>query len=269
MRVDLHCHLLPGIDDGAKTLEQALEMARIAVADGITTTVVTPHHLNGVYRNRAAEIRLAVDRMRAELRRANIQLELLPGSEIHLTPETPGALAEGTALTVADRRKAALVELPVHTVPIGVEHLLEEIIAAGLTPIIAHPERNSELRRSTERLADWVAMGCLAQVTVQSCTGRFGEPVRQAAKRMVAAGLIHVAASDAHRDQRRVPQLSTAHGPISDWTNREVATLLLDTFPADLAAGRKPDPELLHRALAAIRRPRSIGQKLIGWMGKR
>jgi protein-tyrosine phosphatase len=251
MLTDLHCHLLPGIDDGSKTMTQSMAMARIAVDDGITTTVVTPHHLNGVYTNRAQSIREAIERLNAALQREAIALNILPGSELHLTPELPGELAAGTALTIANKGRAALVELPVHTVPVGAEHLLEDIIAQGLTPVIAHPERNSELRRNPDRLADWVQMGCLAQVTVQSCTGRFGESVQDAARTMVGAGSIHVAASDAHRDRRRVPKLTPAREPIADWTNEQVAKLLIETYPTDLAAGRAPNLDLLRDALPA------------------
>ncbi|MFO7763699.1 MAG: CpsB/CapC family capsule biosynthesis tyrosine phosphatase [Wenzhouxiangellaceae bacterium] len=249
MLTDLHCHMLPGIDDGSRQMEQSLAMARIAVADGISTTVVTPHHLNGVYSNPARQIRAGIEALNEALERAGIGLNILPGSELHLTPELPAELDQGTALTIANQGKAALVELPVHTVPMGAEHLLEQIIAMGLTPLIAHPERNSELRRSPERLGEWVEMGCLGQVTVQSCTGRFGEAVQRAARTMVQRGCIHVAASDAHRDRRRVPQLTPAREPLAQWAGEEVARLLIEVYPTDLAAGRQPDLALLREAL--------------------
>lgn len=263
MLTDLHCHLLPGIDDGSKSMAQSLAMARIAVDDGITTTVVTPHHLNGVYSNPAQQIREGIEQLNAALQAEGIGLNILPGSELHLTPELPGELAAGTALTIANQGRAALVELPVHTVPVGAEHLLEDIIAQGLTPVIAHPERNSELRRSPERLADWVQMGCLGQVTVQSCTGRFGEHVQDAARTMIRAGSIHVAASDAHRDRRRVPQLTPAREPVTRWTNEQVAKLLIDTYPTDLAAGRDPDLDRLRDALPA-RGAKSWWRRMVG-----
>src|SRR6056297_3066722 len=249
MLTDLHCHMLPGIDDGSREMEQSLAMARIAVADGISTTVVTPHHLNGVYSNPAQRIRSGIEQLNDALQKAAIGLNILPGCELHLTPELPAELDCGSALTIANKGKAALVELPVHTVPMGAEHLLEQLLAMGLTPVIAHPERNSELRRTPERLGEWVQMGCLGQVTVQSCTGRFGEVVQQSAKFMVQSGYIHVAASDAHRDRRRVPELTPAREPISKWTSAEAARVIIETYPTDLAAGRQPDLNLLHQAL--------------------
>jgi len=255
MLTDLHCHLLPGIDDGSKSMDQSLAMARIAVADGITTTVVTPHHLNGVYSNPARRVREGIERLNAAMQAAGIGLNLLPGSELHLTPELPGELAAGTALTIANQGRAVLVELPVHTVPVGAEQLLDDILAQRLTPVIAHPERNSELRRTPERLSEWVQMGCLAQVTVQSCTGQFGEAVQQAARTMIRQGSIQVAASDAHRDRRRVPQMTPAREPITAWTNDAVSRLLVETYPTDLAAGRTPDLELLRSALPLRKTP--------------
>jgi len=254
MLTDIHCHMLPGIDDGSTEMEQSIAMASIAVADGISTTVVTPHHLNGVYSNPALRIRACVEQLNEALLTAGIGLKILPGCELHLTPELPDELARGNALTIADQGKAALVELPVHTIPMGAEQLLGELLAMGLTPVIAHPERNSELRRTPERLGEWVQMGCLGQVTVQSCTGKFGELVQRSAKEMVQGGLIQIAASDAHRDRRRVPQLTPARDPISKWTNAEIARLLIETYPTDLAAGRAPDLDLLHRALPAPKR---------------
>ena len=247
---DLHCHLLPGVDDGARNLDESLAMARLAVQDGISTIVVTPHHMNGVYINPAEAVREHVQRLQECLRQAEISIHLLPGSELHLTPELPDAIASGQALTIADQGHAVLVELPVHTIPLGTERLLEQLIAMNLTPVIAHPERNTELRRRPQRLADWVKMGCLGQMTAQSTTGNFGEQVRQAAKTMIQAGSIHVVASDAHRDRRRIPAITPAYAPIAKWTNPAVAELLLRVFPPDLAAGRPIRPERLSEALS-------------------
>ena len=259
--IDLHGHLLPGIDDGAKTMDQALNMARIAVKDGIAVSVLTPHHLNGVYDNPATKIREQVDRFRAELDAAEIELEVWPGAECHLVPELPAALADGSAMTVADRRRAVLIELPVHTIPMGATAILDDVRTLGLTPIIVHPERNTALRQDPERLAEWVAMGCLAQVTAQSCTGRFGEPVRKTAQWMVTQGLIHFVASDAHRDRRRVPQIRPGRAAIAEWTNDEVGRLLSEEFPRALVAGRNIDIKRLDEAMARTG-PESLWQRL-------
>jgi len=252
--VDLHGHLLPGIDDGAKSLEQALSMARLAVADGIALSVLTPHHMNGVYENPARRVREQCATFRGHLRLNEIPLEVLPGSECHLVPELPAALAQGTALTIGDRKRAVLIELPVHTVPLGATDILEEILAINLQPVIAHPERNSTLASSVDQLAEWVEMGCLAQVTAQSCTGRFGPLAREGARRMLRGGLIHVLASDAHRDSRRIPELTPGREAVARWTTPEVARLLTEDFPRALAEGRSVDTALLKDALPPPKR---------------
>ncbi|MCK9488748.1 MAG: hypothetical protein M0Q42_05025 [Xanthomonadales bacterium] len=250
--IDLHCHMLPGIDDGAKSTEQALAMARQAQADGIRSVVVTPHHLNGVYLNLAEDIRQAVRAFKLLTLANGIGIQLLPGSELHLVPELPDALERGEAMTIADRGRAVLVELPVFTVPVGADQILDDLLGMGLTPVIAHPERNRALAERPERLADWVERGCLAQVTAQSCTGAFGTVSQNAAKTMIGNGWIHVMASDAHRDRRRIPQLSLGRDMVASWTSPELARLLVLAYPKALINGQDVDRSLLLQALAAL-----------------
>jgi protein-tyrosine phosphatase len=251
---DLHSHLLPGVDDGARDLEQAINMARQAVADGIAASILTPHHLNGVYRNDAREVRDGCAAFRAALHERGIGLEVYPGAECHLVPELPAALAAGRAMTLADHGKAVLVELPVHTVPRGATEILEELIGLGLQPVIAHPERNTALAGDPGQLAEWVDMGCLGQVTAQSCSGRFGPAVQAAARAMVRRGLIHFVASDAHRDQRRIPELSPGRLAIEGWTCPGVGELLAEIFPRAIVEGRPVETGRLTEALASRRR---------------
>lgn len=157
--VDIHAHLLPQVDDGSRGIDQTLNMARLAVADGISTLVATPHHLNGVFRNPASQVRRHCFVLGMRLADEGIDLAVLPGSECHLVPELPAALAQGTAMTVADRGKAVLVELPVHHVPRGASDILDELGSLGLQPIIAHPERNTQLARDPALLREWVEGG--------------------------------------------------------------------------------------------------------------
>ncbi|MFU8833017.1 MAG: tyrosine-protein phosphatase [Wenzhouxiangella sp.] len=262
MLIDIHCHMLPGIDDGAKDMAQALSMARLAVTDGIRTVVVTPHHLNGVYVNRASTIQSVLNSFREALLGEGIGLKILPGSELHLVPELPAELAAGHAMTLANQGRFVLVELPVHTVPMGSEQILDQIISQGLTPIIAHPERNRQLCQNEDLLADWVSMGCLAQATAQSCTGQFGPAAQSAVRTMIAGGLVHFLASDAHRDRRRVPQLTIAREAVARWTSPAVAELLTETFPEAVINGKAPDLEQLADALPVQRR--GLWQRVFG-----
>lgn len=241
MRVDLHCHLLPGVDDGAKTLDQALSMARIAVADGITDIIATPHHLNGVYQNPASSILTACQTLQAALDDENIPLTVHPGAENHLVPELLSGLRDGSVMTLGHRGRYLLVELPVMTIPVGTEQFLQAFLKQGLIPIIAHPERNDALRRDPKRLAQWVAFGVLAQVTAQSLTGQFGAEVKRAAQTMVEQGTIHCVASDAHRDKRRIPVLSEAHQTLSKTIGKDAAHYLVDEAPKALLLGQALD----------------------------
>ncbi len=246
--------MLPGIDDGAKNLAQSLAMARLALDDGIRTAVMTPHHLNGVYVNRTADILGALAAFREALIAEGIGLKILPGSELHLVPELPHELAAGHALTIANKGKAVLIELPVHTVPMGSEHVLEQVLGQGIQPVIAHPERNSQLRQHPEILEEWIGMGCLGQITAQSCTGLFGPQVKEASRVMIARGLIHIIASDAHRDRRRIPRISEGQNQVARWTNQTVADLLAVRFPQELIDGQTLDTSLLAEALPSERK---------------
>lgn len=247
--IDLHAHYLPGIDDGPKTLEDSLEMARLAVADGIRAVTVTPHHLNGRYMTEAATIRVEVDKLRRTLEEHGIPLMLYPGSEIHLTPELPAALADGSAMTVADRGRAVLVEPPVNSLPLGAEAILSECLVQGITPIIAHPERCRPLQSNHSPLRRWVEMGCLVQVTAQSCSGHFGRRPRQAARAMLEAGLVHLLASDGHRPYGRIPCLSGGRAEVAAWAGEAVAVYLTETVPKALLAGETPDIQSLKASL--------------------
>ena len=247
--IDLHAHYLPGIDDGPKTLEDSLEMARLAVADGIRAVTVTPHHLNGRYMTEAATIRVELDKLRRALEGHGIPLALYPGSEIHLTPELPAALADGSAMTVADRGRAVLVEPPVNSLPLGAEAILSECLVQGITPIIAHPERCRPLQTNLAPLRRWVEMGCLVQVTAQSCTGHFGRSPREAARSMISEGLVHLLASDGHRPYGRIPCLSKGRAEVAGWVGEALATHLTETVPKALLAGEIPDFQSLKASL--------------------
>jgi protein-tyrosine phosphatase len=247
--IDLHAHYLPGIDDGPKTLEDSLEMARLAVADGISAVTVTPHHLNGRYVTEASTIREELGKLCRALEEHGIPLLLYPGSEIHLTPELPAALADGSAMTVADRGRAVLVEPPVNSLPLGAEAILSECLVQGITPIIAHPERCRPLQADHSPLRRWVEMGCLVQVTAQSCTGHFGRRPREAARAMISEGLVHLLASDGHRPYGRIPCLSAGRAEVAAWAGETLATHLTETVPEALLAGEVPDIQSLKASL--------------------
>jgi protein-tyrosine phosphatase len=237
--IDCHCHILPGIDDGAHTAETALAMALAAVRGRTDAIICTPHHLNGVYLNPANEVRHALDGLQRALADAGIPLRLYPGAELHLVPELPGQVLDGTALTYNDRGKAALVELPKSTIPIGTDNILEQLLHHGVTPVIAHPERNLILARREERLAEWVDWGCKVQLTAQSCDGDFGERLQRICRRWLELGWVHLIASDAHRPSGRSPDtLGAGRAIVSAWLGEDAANLLTRGNPRRLLDGK-------------------------------
>jgi protein-tyrosine phosphatase len=236
--IDCHTHLLPAIDDGAHTFEATLEMAMAAWDGGTRDVICTPHHLNGVYSNPAHFIRNVLADTQRRLAEAEIQISLHPGAELHLVPELPSRLLDGSALTYNDLGKAALVELPKATVPVGAERVLEQLLYSGITPVIAHPERNLVLARRPERLAEWIAWGCRVQLTAQSCSGDFGDRLQQLSRRWLEFGWVHLIGSDAHRPTGRSPdKLADGRAAAAEWLGEEAAILLTQENPRRLLTG--------------------------------
>jgi len=196
--IDLHCHILPGLDDGAATDEQAIAMARLAVQDGITAIIATPHHRDGEYDNEQAVVRQGVERFNELLREHEIPLCIFPGQEIRCYDALADDLnANGKIQTLNDSRYL-LLEFPPDEVPREAGEVMHELFVAGLVPVIAHPERNKAISQRPELLLDMVESGALAQVTSHSLIGKFGRKVQQTAVELCRRHLIHVVASDAH-----------------------------------------------------------------------
>ncbi len=200
--IDLHSHILPGLDDGAQTMEQALAMARAAVDEGIRIVAATPHHLSGSYLNpaRAIQAELAVfnERLRAE----NIPLTVICGQELRVNASFLEELFAGGALPLNGSRYL-LIELPAAAIPANLEDIVHELQVAGYVPIIAHPERNLAIAEQPDQLARLVELGALSQLTTHSLCGRFGGKLQRLSLELCRRNLVHVLASDAHDAQRR------------------------------------------------------------------
>ena len=235
--IDCHNHSLPEIDDGAENMAMALEMLHIAQQDNISDIILTPHHLNGAFDNQTDAIRTAIDSLQTTCTKNKIQIKLHIGSEVHLTHETVEQLISGDALTYCDQGKAALIELPKHSIPLGAEKSFEALLSAGITPIIAHPERNSSIRRDLTILKKFVDIGCKSQLTAMSFTGEFGPELQKISFKMIASGYVHLIASDAHKSTTRPPILSKANTLLNSHFNQEVSSLLLHTNPYNLITG--------------------------------
>ena len=236
---DLHCHLLPGIDDGATDLDTALAMARVAVADGIQAVVCTPHIYPGLYDNDAAAIGVAVARMQAELDARGIALRLHAGADVHLAPGLVEGVRAGRIPTLAGSRYL-LLEPPHHVPSPRLEAAVLDLLTAGITPVITHPERLGWVGTHYalfERMAD---RGAWMQVTGGSLTGCFGPRVKYWAERFVGDGLCRVLATDAHHPTRRPPVLAGARAAAAALVGDEVADAMVRTRPAGVIANAAP-----------------------------
>ncbi|MGD8388957.1 MAG: hypothetical protein PVG49_17555 [Desulfobacteraceae bacterium] len=246
--IDLHCHILPGVDDGPQNLDDSLAMARAAVADGIETIVATPHTLNGVYLNPVDAVRSGVDVLQDALDAASIPLRLYVGGDVHLVPDMMRAIHTGKAVTINDQRKYLLLELPSQSLPTNLKEEIFRLRIGGVTPIITHPERNMALAQDSKILFDLIEMGALVQVTAMSLTGGFGEFVRGVSERLLEQRLIQIIATDAHSLAGRPPVLSLALEAAADVLRdpdealcmvRETPAAILKGDPVDIPEPRK------------------------------
>jgi len=234
--IDLHCHILPGIDDGPGALDESLQMALKAVAGGIRAVVATPHTGNGVYSYCAAEIKERVKAFKVKLAQNSIPLQVYPGSEVQLSPGLAGRLQQGEAMTLNSSRYV-LLELPPTLLPEPCRNEIFNLRHHNFIPIIAHPERHPYLQHHMNYLADLVAMGALCQVTAQSLLGVFGRNVKTAAEQMLQGSMVHVMASDAHSSNGRAPALKDAVAAAARLLGSpEKARQLVTTVPGAIIA---------------------------------
>jgi protein-tyrosine phosphatase len=232
--VDLHCHILPGIDDGAATVAESVIMAESAVEDGITHVVATPHS-SSEYSFDFARVR----RLRDDLQsRIGDRLKLATGCDFHLNPENLKSFRNNASLYCLNQRNYLLVEFNEISIPPGMDQALHEIQLAGVHPVITHPERNRILRLNVERLKKWVRQGCFVQVTGGALTGRFGPLAQKDALQWIRQGLVHFVASDAHNTRTRPLRLLPAYDAVSDKFGGEKARALFVDNPLAAFEGR-------------------------------
>jgi len=234
--VDIHTHILPGLDDGPRTLDESLRMCELYVAQGVTTVVATPHMCDRRYRVTPEAVRDGVEELLAACQRCGLDLAIHPGADVRLEPELLDSLDRGEVLTLAETGKYLLLELPLQTAP-RIEGLIFELSVRGITPILSHPERNIELWRKPHRLADFVDRGCLVQITASSLFGSFGPAPKRVAERFLKAGLVHVVASDAHSSSGRRPELRRAADVLTSMIGEDAARKLLQTNPTKIVQG--------------------------------
>lgn len=201
--IDLHCHMLPGVDDGAKDLPFALDMARAAVDEGISHILLTPHHMDGDYTNHRLDVLNRVTNFQQSIRNAEIPLTVFPGQEVHLTGDLLKAIDANDVLYMDEGGRYLLLELPHSGVPEYTEDMIFELKTRGITPVIAHPERNHGFQKHPDKLYDFVTMGCLTQLTSSSYLGIFGKDVEKLTSKIIDSGMGYIFASDAHNFKGR------------------------------------------------------------------
>lgn len=205
--IDLHCHILPGVDDGAPDLDTSVAMAQMALADGIETIVATPH-VSGRGYPRPDEIRSATEQLNKVLSDRGRAPEILAGAEVRADLNLAELVAGGDILTLADQGNYLLVEPPFVGVPAYLEQLCFELQIAGITPILAHPERTDLVLQRPEVYRRLVSRGCLMQVNAASIRGDNGERIRKITVSLIRERLAHILSSDAHNCRGRPPLLS-------------------------------------------------------------
>lgn len=237
--IDLHCHLLPGIDDGPETLADALAMARLAVANGITEARVTPHLHVGRWDNDLVTIEKAVEGYRNELASAGIPLRLGFGAEVRLSYEVLPLIEAGRVPFLGEWEggKVMLLELPHSHVPVGSDKFVAWLLNRGIRPMIAHPERNKDLLRDSSKLEPFVAAGCLVQLTAGAVAGEFGAECEARALEFLEKGWVTVLASDAHDVEDRPPSLAAGLDVARSILGREAAQDLVEASPRRIVYG--------------------------------
>jgi protein-tyrosine phosphatase len=261
--IDLHSHLLPGIDDGAPDLETSLKMARIAADDGIKVMACTPHIYPGMFENSGPDIRQRVAALQGQLQAAGIPLKLTWGADAHVAPDLMQKLKSGAALSLNDTRYF-LLEPPHHVAPPRFAEFAFSFLAAGYVPVITHPERLSWIEEHYDAFCDLSDKGVWMQVTAGSLTGRFGQGARYWGERMLDEGRVHILATDAHSPDRRPPLLAEGREAAAKWVGREEARHLVETRPLGILKDRPPEdlPPIPRAASGGTRK--SVWSRLFG-----
>ncbi len=241
--IDIHCHILPGLDDGPTTIGESLDMCRIAAGDGVDTIVATPHFRPGSLEHASGLIQQRVLEMREALDAAEIAVRILPGADVTVPPELELHVSSHPHLTINGTGCYFLAELPHAAVPPNWERFLVAFLERGMVPIITHPERNGWFLSRPEALVSYVRSGGLVQITAMSLTGEGGEESGRYARHLVQSGLAQVIASDGHASTGRRPVLSEAFRVAAELVGADRARAMVVDVPRAIIEGRRIAPE--------------------------
>jgi len=232
--VDIHSHILWELDDGSGSMEESIAMLQVARENGTTDIVATPHS-NSEFSYRPE---LVDERIRELTAQTGGQPRVLRGCDFHLSFDNLDHLLERPGTYTINGKQYLLIECPDFHVGRHTDTVFRRLVAAGLTPIVAHPERNPVMRKELERLERWVELGCLMQITALSLLGGFGGPAKAASLRLLGRGLVHIVASDAHDPVRRHPRLDEAYRIVRSRCDEDTAEMLFTDNPRAVVEGR-------------------------------
>lgn len=235
--IDLHSHILPGLDHGARSWDEAVEMCRIAVDDGIRTLAATPH-VSETFPNSIRDIEAATEELRRRIAAAGVDLEITEGGDYHVDP----GLAPEKVLTINGNGRYFLLEFPYQVLPPNADRFIATLVRKGLVPIVTHPERILTLHGHEERLESLLGEGAIIQVTASSVTGGFGAGCRRSAERMLGEGWVHLLASDSHWADERPPILSEGRDCAARIVGMDAARNLVEGNPRAVLEGRDLKP---------------------------
>jgi len=235
--IDIHTHILPSLDDGPKTIEESIELCKIAANDGIKTIVATPHSKDGAYEAKSDDTLRKVKELNLKLEEIQLDLEILPGAEVHINERLMEYIKNGEVLTINNGRKFLLLELPFFFVPPITDELISNLRSIGIVSIISHAERITKFQKTPKILDQLVKSGTLIQITAQSLTGDFGSRERKCAEWLLKHEMVHFIASDVHSLTGRPPILSKALERAAKIIGEEKARALVSHNPEQIING--------------------------------
>ena len=236
--IDMHCHILPGVDDGIQSLNDAVAVAKLASQGGIDTICASPHFPYRKMSDSFSDLVAAHRLLQNQIQQDAIPIRLLLWAEMLITPELPEQLKSNPQIAIGGKKRYFLMELPFGELPIYTESVIFQLMAAGYTPVIAHPERQFNIQKNPQLLYDLIAKGVLTQCNIGSLSARYGRASQKCVRTLIAAQAAHIFASDLHAvPSKQVHPLSEGFDQLKDLAGEQQALNMVKGVPAQIIAG--------------------------------